>query len=51
MTSVAEMGKESREHSFQLFYLSDRIFRSYQLNTSYKAKNAEKNAKHLSRHA
>ena len=45
MTSVAEMGEESREHSFQLIYQSDGIWRIHQLNTSYIAKNAEKSCK------
>ena len=39
MTSVAELGKESQEHSFHLIYWSDRIWRIHQLNTSYMAKN------------
>ena len=45
MTSVAEMGEESREHSFQLIYQSHGIWRIYQLNTSYIAKNAEMSCK------
>ena len=41
LTSVAEMEKESREHSFQLIYLSNRTWLIHQLNTSYIAKNAK----------
>ena len=45
LTSVAEMGEESREHSFQLIYQSDGIWCIRQLNTSYIAKNVEMSCK------
>ena len=44
-TSPREMGKESREHSFQLICRSDGTWRIHQLNTSYIAKNAEMSCK------
>ena len=44
-TSPREMGKESREHWFQLIYRSDGTWRIHQLNTSYIAKNAEMSCK------
>ena len=45
MTSVAEMGKESQEHLFQLIYQSDGIWHIHRLNTSYIAKNTKKSCK------
>ena len=45
MTSVPEMGKESREHSFRLKYRSNGTWRNHQMNSSYIAKNAKKSCK------
>ena len=44
-TSPREMGKESREHSFQLIHQSDGIWFNHQLHLSYIAKNAEMSCK------
>ena len=50
MTSVAEMGNESREHSFQLIYQSDGMWFNHQVHLSYKGANhwkqLEKPVKH-----
>ena len=44
-TSLREMGKESRKHSFQLIHQSDGIWFNHQLHLSYIAKNAEMSCK------
>ena len=50
-TSPREMGKESREHSFQLIYQSDGIWFNHQLHLSYIAKTLKWAVKHLLQHA